>query len=248
MISALIIEDEINNREFLKTMLARFPDVIVTGEAGNAAEGAEAISARKPDLVFMDIEMPGGTGFECLESVRDLPFEIIFVTAYDHYALNAIKFSALDYLLKPVNEVELEAALSKAKRKIGEKTENLRLKNLLENQAGQVPSQLALSSAEKIEFVSVGDIVRCRGENNYTRFYLKDSREILVSQTLGEYENILREHHFVRVHQSHLVNARHIRAFIRGDGGYLKMTDDSSVPLSKSKKHLLLEQFLGRRK
>lgn len=248
MISALIIDDEANNREYLKQMLTRFLDVFVAGQAGTSAEGVRAIRGVKPDLVFMDIEMPGASGFECLEQVYDLNFEIIFVTAYDHYALNAIKFSALDYLLKPVNLTELGAAVEKAKRKIGDKTENLRLKHLLETQAGQRSRQLALSSAERIEFVLVEDIIRCRGENNYTRFYLNGNQEILVSQTLGEYEQILAEYHFVRVHQSHLVNTRHIRTFVKGDGGYLKMTDGSSVPLAKSKKQLLLEQFLGRRK
>lgn len=248
MISALIIEDEVNNREYLRRMLGRFTDISVSGEAGDAEEGVRLIRDVRPDLVFMDIEMPGASGFECLERVRDLNFEIIFVTAYDHYALNAIKFSALDYLLKPVNATELEVAIGKAKHKISDKTENLRLKNLLESQAGQFPRQLALSSAERVEFVSVEDIVRCRGENNYTRFHLTDGREILVSQTLGEYEQILGEHHFLRVHQSHLVNIRQIQTFVKGDGGYLKMTDGSSVPLAKSKKARLMELFLSRRK
>src|SRR3546814_80802 len=248
MINALIIEDEVNNREYLRQMLDRFADIAVMGEAGTAEEGIRLIRGVKPDLVFMDIEMPGASGFECLERVRDLNFEIIFVTAYDHYALNAIKFSALDYLLKPVNAAELETAIEKAKRKIGDKTENLRLKNLLESQTGQFPRQLALSSAERIEFISVEDIVRCRGENNYTRFHLAGGREILVSQTLGGYEQILAEHHFLRVHQSHLVNTRQIQTFVKGDGGYLKMTDGSNIPLANSKKVQLMEQLLGRRK
>lgn len=249
MIKVIIIDDEKKNLEYLKNLIVdNFADIHVAGTAQSAIEGFKIINSLKPDLVFLDIQMPGGSGFEFLESLTEINFEVIFVTAFDRYALNAIKFSALDYLLKPVNKADLEVAINKARLKASQKAENLRLRNLIDNSSRSKPRRLALASSGRIEFIPVEEILRCQGESNYTRFFLSGKKEMLVSQTLGDYESMLRELGFFRVHQSHLVNLEHVESFIRGDGGYLLMKDKSTVPVSKSKREALLERFLSKKR
>ncbi|WP_206610069.1 LytR/AlgR family response regulator transcription factor [Maribellus luteus] len=240
-IRSIIIDDELNNCENLKNILERYcPEVEVAGIAHNAAEGLGLISRVNPQLIFLDIQMPGGSGFDMLESIKQPTFDVIFVTAYNQYAIKAIRQSAIDYLLKPVNILELKEAVSRVAEKINHKY-NEKLLNYLENQKNTTSERkIALPSSERLLFVKIEDIVRCKGENNYTYIYLIDGSSILVSKTLKEYEEILSEEKFIRVHQSHLINARHVVSFEKSDGGYLKMSDGRTVNISRQRKEFVL--------
>ncbi len=241
-ISTIIIDDEQDCRETLELLLKRnFECIEVVTHASSAAEGLKAIKKHKPDLVFLDIEMPEKNGFDMLLSIGNINFEVIFVTAYNKYALKAIKFCALDYILKPIDELDLIKAVERAKDKIKIGIENDRLKLLLNNSQNDQPKTIALPTAEKIEFVSVDNIIRCKGENNYTSIILNSGKNILISKTLKEYDNLLSEYGFLRIHQSHLINTKHIKAYFKNDGGYLQMIDGEKVSISRTKKDGVLD-------
>lgn len=244
-IAAIIVDDERNNCENLKELLGKYcPEVEIVGMAHSAAEGIEGISRLRPSLVFLDIQMQGGSGFDLLEQLRPVSFEVIFVTAFDQYAIRAIRFCAIDYLLKPVDILELQSAVSRAVNKILQREPNLSLTNLLENRNPEKDGlKIALPTAERILFVQISEIIRCLGDNNYTTVYLKNSDSVLVSKTLKEYEELLTDKGFLRVHQSHLINLRYVRSFEKQDGGYLKMTDGASVPISRQRKQHVLQQL-----
>jgi two-component system LytT family response regulator len=245
-IKSVIIDDEINNCQNLQNILTRYcPEVDILGMAQSAADGLELIIKTKPELVFLDIQMPGGSGFDLLESINNPNFDVIFVTAYDQFAVKAIRKSALDYLLKPVNILDLKEAVSRAieKRNL-QPIKNELIQNYLENQQ-TIESQrkIALPTAERLLFVKVIDIIRCKGENNYTQICLKEGKSVLVSKTLKEYEELLTEDGFLRVHQSHLINKLHVLSYEKRDGGYLKMTDGSSVSISRQRKEFVLSEL-----
>ena len=182
------------------------------------------------------------TGFSLLESLPDIPFEVIFVTAYDSYAIQAIRFSALDYLLKPIDPEELTHAVDKAVQVVLRKQENKRMQNLLQNKrALDKQKKIALSVADKIEFVEIGSIVRCESESNYTTFYLKSGEKLIVSKTLKEFDDLLTPYNFLRVHQSHLINLEEIKSFIKSDGGYIRMKDGSSISISRQRRNYVME-------
>lgn len=246
MYSAIIIEDEYHNRELLRNLLQQYaPDVNILAEADSIQTARQLLQENQPDLIFLDIELPDGKGFDLLKATPNLDFEVIFTTAYDHYALHAIRFCALDYLLKPLKINELQEALQKARRMLEQKNENLRLKELIQNlNKPQQPKRLALATGEKLEFVSSDQIIRCQGENNYTRFFLLDGRQILVCQTLREYEDLLKPQGFVRVHQSNLVNINQVKSFVRSDGGYLELVDGSKVQVARTRKEELLRALM----
>ncbi|MBN2637002.1 MAG: response regulator transcription factor [Prolixibacteraceae bacterium] len=241
-ITAVIIDDELNNCENLKELLHKYcPEIEITGMAHNAADGVKEISRVKPALVFLDIQMPGGSGFDMLEQLKPIPFEVIFVTAFDQYAIRAIRFCAIDYLLKPVDILELQTAVSRAVNKIRQQEPNLSMSNLLANRNHENDDlKIALPTAERILFTNLSEIIRCLGDNNYTTVYLKNGDSVLVSKTLKEYEELLSDKGFLRVHQSHLINVNAIRSFEKQDGGYLKMTDGVSVPVSRQRKNSIL--------
>lgn len=244
-ISAIIVDDERNNCENLKELLTLYcSEIEIVAIAHSASEGIETISKLKPQLVFLDIQMQGGSGFDLLEQIKPVSFEVIFVTAFDQYAIRAIRFCAIDYLLKPVDILELQAAVQRATQKIRQRDPNLAMTTLLANR--KTPSndlKIALPTAERILFVLVSEIIRCLGENNYTTVFLKNGTSVLVSKTLKEYEELLTDKGFLRVHQSHLINAAYIRSFEKHDGGYLKMTDGASVPISRQRKPQVLQQL-----
>lgn len=242
-IKALIIDDEINNCENLKSILLRYcPEVEVTGLAHSAADGLELIISKQPELVFLDIQMPGGSGFDLLESIKNPTFDVIFVTAHNQYAIKAIRLSAIDYLLKPVNILELKDAIKRVIDKRGHKnTANNLIQNYLENQqVSPSNKKIALPTSERLLYVKIEDIVRCQGENNYTQFFLKDNKNVLVSKTLKEFEELLSDDGFLRVHQSHLINTKHVNSFEKRDGGYLKMSDGSNIGISRQRKEFVL--------
>lgn len=241
-IRAIIVEDEPNNRENLQKLLSDFcPSVEVVALCVSALDGRQKIIELNPDLVFLDIEMPGGDGFSMLESLSKFDFEVIFVTAFTNYAVKAIKFSALDYIVKPIDTIELLKAVDKATEKVYKKQENLRMQNLVGNRHREGDKQiLALPLSDKIEFVEISSIIRCESDGNYTFFHLKNGEKLLISKTLKEYDELLSPFNFLRVHQSHLINLNEVKSFIKTDGGYIQMKDGSSITISRQRREMVL--------
>lgn len=245
-IRSIIIDDEPNNVENLRAIIGTYcPEIEVIATAGNAAGGIEVIKAYQPDLVFLDIQMPGGSGFDVLRAFNAIYFEIIFITAYDQYGIQAIKFSALDYLLKPIDITEFKAAITKAIEKISAKRHNHNIENLLEYiKSGQrEPPKIALPTLSEIRYIKVNTIIRCEAENNYTTFYLDNGEQILVCKTLKEYDELLQPHRFIRPHQSHLVNLGFVKSYLKEDGGTLLLSDQTKVPISRQNKDRIKEEL-----
>lgn len=247
MIRAIIIDDERNNIDNLHMLLSKHcPQVAIIGHATNAAEGELLIKETSPELVFLDIQMPGRNGFDLLKSLDHFDFGIIFVTAYDQYGIQAVKFSAIDYLLKPVNVEELKTAVSKAIEKSFLKKQNLQLENLmrfLKQEQQKSEHRIALQSAKETRFVETENIIRCESSNNYTTFFLAGGEKIMTSRPIFEYEEMLEGYGFFRSHQSHLVNKKHIRSWVKEEGGYLLMNDNSQVPVSRGRREELKGMF-----
>jgi two-component system LytT family response regulator len=245
---AIIVDDEIDARENLGNLLGKYcEDVEVVNTADSAVSGFEAITSAQPDLVFMDVQMPDGTGIELLEKIDNINFEVIFVTAYDEYAIKAIKFAALDYLLKPINPLDLKSAVEKAQDRVEDRSTRDRLQVLLENQ-GNKPKKIALRTSEGINYVEVDTIIRCEANDTYTTFHFTDRKPIMISGSLKEYERMLEGAEFFRVHQSHLVNMNHVAKYAKGSGGSLTMADGSIVGVARAKKTAFLaalESFNG---
>jgi two-component system LytT family response regulator len=203
----------------------------------------EEIRKHQPDVVFLDIQMPDGSGFRLLEEMEIINFEVIFTTAFDQFAIKAIKYSALDYLLKPVIPQELIDAVSKVEKK---KQENQKRKGPDPSPDGPKPGEepnqkIILSTAEMIHVISIDDIVRCESDNYYTYFFFTDGRKLLVSKTLKENEELLSQHNFIRPHKSHLINTKYIKSFLRHEGGVILMNDGSRIPVSRRKKDMIME-------
>lgn len=248
MINAVIIDDEINNIDNLEGLLKKYcPQVQVTGTAMNADEGITLIKKLQPKLIFLDIQMPGKNGFDMLSDLPDHNFEIILITAHDQYGIKAIKFSAVDYLLKPLDIEELKRAIQKAAQRIKEKMQNHELENLLQllkNREEKSAHKLALPTLKETRFVSPGDIIRCESSNAYTSFYISTGEKIVVSKPIYEYEELLSDFGFIRCHQSHLVNKEYIKSWVKGDGGYLILQNGNEIPVSKSKKEILAQVLI----
>ena len=237
-VRALVVEDKPANRENLIGLLQTYcPQVLIVGEAADNDEALEKINTLNPDLVFLDVRMPGGDIFTMLEKVKKIRFAIIFVTAYDEYAFRAFQFNALDYLLKPIDIHKLIEAVNRAVESISIREENERLRNLVENQKrADQDKRIALPQEDKTDFIPLRQIVRCQSESNYTRFFLESGAVIMVTRTLKEFELALESCGFIRTHQSHLVNSLHVKSLVKRDGGYLKMSDGSSVPISRTRR------------
>ncbi|MEL7145115.1 MAG: LytTR family DNA-binding domain-containing protein [Bacteroidota bacterium] len=246
MYKALIIDDIDNCRLTLKQDLQDYcPSIEVIGEADGVQTGIIQIASKQPDVVFLDIQMKDGTGFDMLEKLGEFNFQVIFTTALDSFGIKAIKFSALDYLLKPVDPDELVKAVGKLAAVSASKQTQDSISLLLENMKDIKPDnrRIALSSAEKIHMVYVKDIIRCESQGAYTLFYLVDGTQILVTKNLKEFELLLEEYAFVRVHHSHLINFSYLKEYIKKEGGYAIMTDDTHVPVSFRKRTKLLEMI-----
>ena len=243
MIRCVIVEDEEMARKVLKSLLAQYcQDVMVCAEADDIVSGKNMIETFRPDLVFLDIEMPGGSGFKLLTSIEDKDFEVVFITAYEQFAIKAIRHDALDYILKPIDPKELVAAVEKVKEAKYKKTLKKQYDSLLKNLDPEqlVVRKISLSTADKIHLIDVDDIIRCESDNYYTIIFFKDGTSLMVSKTLKEMEQKLEEYDFVRTHKSHLVNMRCIKNFIK-DEMMVVMSDDTKVPVSKRKKEKILE-------
>jgi two-component system LytT family response regulator len=242
MIRALIVEDEKASRDALRALLARYcGEVEVVGEADGVRKGIQQIRDKKPDVVFLDIQMPDGSGFRLLEEVRDEQFEVIFTTAFDQFGIRAIKYSALDYLLKPIDADELIQAVNKLKKQEFRLRASQNIDALLENIKHPDEAQkIVLSTAERIHVVGVDEIIRCESDNYYTRFFFTSGKTLLISKTLKEHEALLADHHFIRPHKSHLVNLKYIKQYSRMDGGTLILEDGARIPVSRRKRELVV--------
>jgi len=237
MISCLIIDDEENGRKNLSLLIKKHcPQLEIVAMAESVKQAVKLIHKHQPQLLLLDIEMKDGTGFDVLKQCTNIPLEVIFVTAYDQYGLNAIKFSAIDYILKPIDETLLVTAVEKAINQIELKQENIRLLNLVRNTSqSNDHKRIALPFVDSIEFVEVKNIIRLEAEGSYTRFFTTD-KTLLISGSLKEYDEMLSPHGFIRTHQAHLVNPEFIKSLIKSDGGYLIMINGDSVPISRLRK------------
>jgi len=245
MINAVIIEDEPINISNLEQLLKAYcPEINISATALNAYQGEEIIMQIKPDLVFLDIQMPGKNGFELLQSLPDYSFEVIFVTAFDNYGIQAVKFAAIDYLLKPINIEELKIAVKKVVEKKEKRNQNLQLENLIQLlKNNQQEHRIALPSAQEIKYVNPIDIIRCESTNNYTTFYFAAGEKLVISKPIYFYEELLHDYNFIRCHQSHLVNKKYIVSLVKEDGGYLLLKDKTQLPISKQKKEMIKTLF-----
>ncbi len=246
MITALLIDDDANLRSGMRSLLQRYaPEINIIGEADSVKNGVEAMEKLQPQVVFLDIQMNDGTGFDVLEQIAlrqgKSIAHIVFITAHEQYAIKAFRFSALDFLLKPVDPDELQKVIEKIKNVLAKNEGYAHIDLLLENIRKKVDNfkRIALSNADGIHLFEVSDIIRCESEDNYTKFYIRNSKPVLISKTLKEYEDLLTGHGFVRVHQSHLVNLAYLKSYIKKDGGYLMMADNSNIPISQRKKEQL---------
>lgn len=238
---ALIIDDEAGNRELLTSLLQKHcPMIEGIEEAASSTEALGKLKKVKPDVVFLDIEMPGGNGFDFLNELDEIDFKIIFVTAYDAYALKAIKYSALDYILKPVDPKELVTAVQKLDETYNQK-EKLDLLNF--NMANEEDRRIALATQDEIIFARVNEIIRLQAEANYTKVFLENDPPVLLSGNLGFFEKLLKDQRFFRTHQSHLVNMKHVKKYVKTEGGYFLMDDLSQVPIARMKREEIKHLF-----
>lgn len=245
MVRSVIIDDEEKNVKILRHLIITYcQGVQVVGDANDAVKAEALIRLESPDLVFLDIEMPKGNAFDLLNKLVPFNFEVIFVTAFDEHAIKAFRYSALDYLLKPVNIEELKIAVSKAIRRIGEKSVNRRLEEFLRHSTpGQDTNRIALSTNDGLIFYDINEIVCCTAEGSYTRFDFTGNKQLLVTGTLKDYEERLPEKTFCRVHNSYLINLNHVRRYYRGRGGYVEMDNGSQIEVSARKKDEFLAKF-----
>jgi two-component system, LytTR family, response regulator len=242
MMKAILIDDSADAREALKADITRWcPQLTILGEASGMAEGLQLLRTVTCDVIFLDIQLGDGDGFQLLEQLGTTNARIIFTTGLDNFGIRAIKFSALDYLLKPVDPDELIAAVNKLENLQAPPAENLRLFKEQYNQPAQNLRRLALNSSDRVHVVQINNIVRCESDRNYTTFYLLNAKPIVVTRTLKEYEDLLEPSGFVRVHHSHLINLEHLKTFMKNEGGYAVMSDGSNVPVSVRKKEDLLK-------
>ena len=244
MLRAVIVEDEKRSRETLSGLLKLYcKNLTVVGEAENVREGLEVIKQQNPDVVFLDIQMPDGSGFKLLEQIKQISFDVIFTTAYDQFAIKAIRFSALDYLLKPILPNDLVNAVNKAEKNKQVQKSNSNIKVLLEN-INRPPAEspkIILSTSEKINIIKVDEIIRCESDDYYTMFYFTNGKRLLVSKTLKEQEELLSEHNFIRPHKSHLINVKYIKSYLKTEGGVILMENGSKIPVSRRKKEYIKE-------
>ncbi|TNE54766.1 MAG: response regulator transcription factor [Bacteroidetes bacterium] len=239
---AVIIDDEKRTRELIAKLLESFNFGIETFPIGeNVTSGMEAIKKVKPDLVFLDIQMPDGTGFDLLKMIPKKDFEVIFITAHEEFAIKAIKFSALDYILKPIDPEELRKSVQKAIESIDDKREESQFEALHQNMQPSQKRRLVLKTQESVHVVDLDNIIRCEADRNYTSFYLVDNKKILVSKTLKDYETLLTGHNFLRVQQSHLINLDFVDRYDKAHGGSVVMKDGSEVPISPAKREIFFK-------
>lgn len=246
MLKAIIVEDEPISRQILAGYLERYcPDVTLVAEADEVQSGVAAIRKHQPDILFLDVEMPKGNGFDLLEQIGEINFETIFVTAYSNYAIKALNYSAAYYILKPVSIEDLVAAVEKIRQKKQKNQHSIHTKVLLENiHTGSLQNyKIVLPLQDGFDVVSIKDIVHCRANDNFTDFFFLDKQKKMICRTLKFYEELLSESGFMRVHKSHLINLDHIVKYTKGKGGQLTMVDGAVIDISPNRKDELMVKF-----
>lgn len=242
MLTAIIVEDMPDALELLKQdIAAQHPEIGLIATAQSVVEAAKVLQKNQPDILFLDIMLGDGTGFDILEIFPDLISKIIFVTASDEYALRAFKFAAIDYVLKPYSHEDLDLAITRAKEQLQPNKERLNILKDTLSAPEQRPDKISLHTLDKIIIVNLDDIIRCESDSNNTIFHLKDKRKIFVTKTLKYFSDMLQHYDFIRIHQSHLVNLQYISAYIKTDGGYLMLKNGENVPVSVRKKTEIIE-------
>lgn len=245
-LSAIIIEDEPRSQKALQLLLQQHcPQITVLALCSNAGEAVQAVGLHEPDLVFLDIRMPGLSGFEFLDNFVEPPFEIIFVTAYEQYAVQALRCSAVDYLMKPVLASELVTAVKNAGKRITAQTSKSPYRVLLENQGSKNAAhrKLVIPTREGLEFIALQKVVKLRADRNYTQIHTTEGCEILSTYHLKHYEQALPHSLFIRTHHSFIVNLEHVKSYVRGEGGYVVLSDGNIADVSKRRKKDFLEAF-----
>lgn len=240
MYKALIIDDEKGGRDNLEALLNSVTEITIVAKVGSIKEALTAIETHLPDLLFLDIEMPGGSGFDLLEQVTAINFDVIFTTAYDHYAIKAIKYSALDYLLKPIDPDELYNAIQRFSNKNKDQhLTNHKLKTLLSNVTGESANQkIVVHDGEGLNFIKIKDIIRFHSEGSYTTIYVVGlPKPVIVSKSIGDYEEMLINEAFYRIHRSHFINLNHVKKYVKGDGGYVLLSDNEKIEVSRRKRN-----------
>jgi len=238
-LKAIIIDDESRSRQSLtQKIVMNCEDVEIIAECENGEQGIVAIEEKKPDIIFLDVEMPRMNGFTMLQQLSNRDFELIFTTAYDHYAIRAIKFSALDYLVKPVEVEELKEAIERVKQKRKKDTTNERLETLLYNLMNEKnqSNRIAISSIEGLQFVEINDIIYLEAESNYTIIYISSAEKITVSKTLKDFEELLPHAVFIRIHHSWIINKKHVQKYLKGEGGQVIMSNGKTLDVARRKK------------
>lgn len=239
-LNCLIIDDEPDNRSNLRFFLEEYcPDVYISGEADSVHSGYKAITQFQPNLVFLDTQMRDGSGFELLEAFENIGLQAIFVTAHDQYAIKAVKANALDYLLKPIDILELCLSVKKARQRLQEKLQTPD-KN---QQHAKAINRLPIHTSEQLLIVEIDQIIRLEGDNNYTRIFLENGDVHLVSKTLKVFEDKLINYNFMRVHQSYIINLDHVKSYCKKEGGYLVMSDNSNIGIARQRKDKVLKKL-----
>ncbi len=243
MIKLVLVEDEQEIVSLLKKIIADYcPDFSIIGTASDFNSAKILLQETKPDIALLDINLPGGNTFDILKSLPNIAFKVIFLTGYEEFAIQAIKFCAIDYLLKPLDPAELIKALHQGAKSIKDENDKQKLEAFFRNigEPARDHKVIVLKTSESIHIVEVSDIVRCESDSSYTTFFLSDGQKILISKPLKEYDELLSSFHFFRVHQSHLVNMKYVKKFEKANGGFIVMRDGSNVPVSFRKKDALI--------
>ena len=242
----IIVDDEnATINRVSKILNTNFPDIEIVANAVDVKSAVEVINLHQPDLVLLDINLPDGTGFDVLQQLYPVNFRVIFITAYEHYAIKAFKFSAIDYILKPIDIDEFISSIHKAKELLKKENPNSQIDALISNYqtVNTEAKKIVLKTSESIHLVNIKDIIRLESDGAYTFFYFVEAPKIIVSKNIKEFEELLGDYGFFRTHQSHLINVKHLIKYQKSDGGYVIMKDQSTVPVSIRKKEQLMKMF-----
>lgn len=245
MIKTLIVDDEADAVSFISSIISEYcPKLQIIGTANSVAEGVLLIQEKNPDLVFLDVEMPHGSGFDLLARFPKKQFDVVFITAFNQYAIKAIKYSALDYILKPINISEFIEAVAKViEKRSASFIQNMNYEELLENLKTILPTRLAIPTSEGMEYLNTKEIIRIEADRNYCWFHLSNQNKYLVCRNLKEYQDLLGDRNFFRPHNSHLINLEFVKKYVRHEGGYIQMTDGTQIPISRIKRDLFQLQM-----
>ncbi|MEL7004290.1 MAG: LytTR family DNA-binding domain-containing protein [Bacteroidota bacterium] len=248
MLNAVIIDDEQHCQDRIVKLLKGYPNVLqLVGTFDNVEAAYDGILRLRPDVIFLDVHLNDKTGFDLLRSFEEISFEIIFTTAYDKYAINAFKFSAVDYLLKPISTEEFGRVIGKLEEKVSLKSLEAKMATLFHNlePTGSQPKRIAIPTVDGFTYVQIKDIVRCNADVNYTHLFTKEGEKFTVARTLKTFEELLTPHNFLRIHNSHLINLSYVSKYTKGKGGYITMKDGTEVEVSVRKKEIFLKKTMA---